>query len=57
MAVGSRQPGGPDHGGNPPNTLTALRTGTVAVGRFGEPSAWRVDKLVTASCTGRPTRG
>jgi DNA-binding transcriptional LysR family regulator len=26
--------------------LTALRTGTVAIGIFGEPSAWRVDELV-----------
>jgi DNA-binding transcriptional LysR family regulator len=26
--------------------LTALRGGTVAVGIFGEPSAWRVDQLV-----------
>jgi DNA-binding transcriptional LysR family regulator len=26
--------------------LTALRTGTVAVGIFGEPSAWRMDELV-----------
>jgi DNA-binding transcriptional LysR family regulator len=26
--------------------LNALRTGTVAVGVFGEPSAWRVDELV-----------
>ena len=26
--------------------LTALRSGTVAVGIFGEPSAWRVDELV-----------
>jgi DNA-binding transcriptional LysR family regulator len=28
--------------------LTALQTGTVAVGAFGEPSAWRMDELVTA---------
>ena len=28
--------------------LTALRTGTVAVGAFGEPSAWRMDELVAA---------
>jgi DNA-binding transcriptional LysR family regulator len=28
--------------------LTALRSGTVAVGIFGEPSAWRVDELVAA---------
>jgi DNA-binding transcriptional LysR family regulator len=28
--------------------LTALRGGTVAVGVFGEPSAWRVDELATA---------
>ena len=28
--------------------LTALRGGTVAVGVFGEPSAWRMDKLVAA---------
>jgi DNA-binding transcriptional LysR family regulator len=26
--------------------LTDLRTGTVAIGSFGEPSAWRVDDLV-----------
>jgi DNA-binding transcriptional LysR family regulator len=28
--------------------LTALRGGTVAVGIFGEPSAWRVDEVVAA---------
>jgi DNA-binding transcriptional LysR family regulator len=28
--------------------LAALRSGTVAVGIFGEPSAWRVDELVSA---------
>jgi DNA-binding transcriptional LysR family regulator len=28
--------------------LTALRSGTVALGIFGEPSAWRVDELVAA---------
>jgi len=28
--------------------LTALRSGTVAIGIFGEPSAWRVDELVVA---------
>jgi DNA-binding transcriptional LysR family regulator len=28
--------------------LTELRTGTVAVGSFGEPSAWRMDELVAA---------
>jgi DNA-binding transcriptional LysR family regulator len=28
--------------------LTELRTGTVAIGAFGEPSAWRLDKLVAA---------
>jgi DNA-binding transcriptional LysR family regulator len=28
--------------------LTALRSGTVAVGIFGEPSAWRMDDFVTA---------
>src|SRR5918992_2432848 len=28
--------------------LTALRRGTVAVGIFGEPSAWRMDELVAA---------
>src|SRR5215213_230319 len=28
--------------------LNALRTGTVAIGAFGEPSAWRLDKVVTA---------
>jgi DNA-binding transcriptional LysR family regulator len=27
--------------------LTSLRTGTVALGIFGEPSAWRVDELAT----------
>src|SRR5918999_370684 len=29
--------------------LTALRGGTVAVGVFGEPSAWRMDELVAAT--------
>jgi DNA-binding transcriptional LysR family regulator len=28
--------------------LTALQTGTVAVGAFGEPSAWRMEELVAA---------
>jgi DNA-binding transcriptional LysR family regulator len=28
--------------------LSALRSGTVAVGIFGEPSAWRMDELATA---------
>jgi DNA-binding transcriptional LysR family regulator len=28
--------------------LTAVRSGTLAVGIFGEPSAWRVDELLTA---------
>jgi DNA-binding transcriptional LysR family regulator len=28
--------------------LTALRSGTVALGIFGEPSAWRMDELVAA---------
>jgi DNA-binding transcriptional LysR family regulator len=28
--------------------LTALRSGTVAVGVFGEPSAWRLDQLAAA---------
>jgi DNA-binding transcriptional LysR family regulator len=28
--------------------LAALRTGTVTIGAFGEPSAWRVDELVAA---------
>ena len=28
--------------------LTELRTGTVGVGSFGEPSAWRMDELVAA---------
>jgi DNA-binding transcriptional LysR family regulator len=28
--------------------LTGLRSGTVAVGIFGEPSAWRLDRLVAA---------
>src|ERR687893_2322100 len=34
--------------------LTALRSGTVAVGIFGEPSAWRVDELVAAFLRRRP---
>jgi DNA-binding transcriptional LysR family regulator len=29
-------------------SFTALRSGTVALGVFGEPSAWRVDQLVAA---------
>jgi DNA-binding transcriptional LysR family regulator len=28
--------------------LTALRTGTVAIGAFGEPSAWRLEKVAAA---------
>jgi DNA-binding transcriptional LysR family regulator len=28
--------------------LTELRTGTVAIGAFGEPSAWRLDEVVVA---------
>lgn len=28
--------------------LTTLRSGTVAIGVFGEPSAWRLDELATA---------
>ena len=28
--------------------LTAIRSGTVALGVFGEPSAWRIDQVVTA---------
>jgi DNA-binding transcriptional LysR family regulator len=28
--------------------LTEIRTGTVAVGSFGEPSAWRIDELLAA---------
>jgi DNA-binding transcriptional LysR family regulator len=28
--------------------LTAVRSGTLAVGIFGEPSAWRVDEVLTA---------
>jgi len=28
--------------------LTALRRGTIAIGTFGEPSAWRIDELVAA---------
>ena len=28
--------------------LTALRRGTIAIGAFGEPSAWRLDELVIA---------
>jgi DNA-binding transcriptional LysR family regulator len=34
--------------------LTALRGGTVAVGIFGEPSAWRVDEHVAAFLRRRP---
>jgi DNA-binding transcriptional LysR family regulator len=34
--------------------LIALRRGTVAVGIFGEPSAWRLDELVTAFLRRRP---
>jgi DNA-binding transcriptional LysR family regulator len=34
--------------------LTALRGGTVAIGVFGEPSAWRVDALVAAFVRGHP---
>ena len=34
--------------------LTALRSGTVAVGIFGEPSAWRVDELVATFLNRHP---
>jgi DNA-binding transcriptional LysR family regulator len=34
--------------------LTTLRGGTVAVGIFGEPSAWRVDELAAAFLRRRP---
>jgi DNA-binding transcriptional LysR family regulator len=34
--------------------LTALRGGTVAVGVFGDPSAWRMDELVAAFVRRRP---
>ena len=34
--------------------LTALRSGTVAVGIFGEPSAWRVHELVAAFLARHP---
>jgi DNA-binding transcriptional LysR family regulator len=34
--------------------LTALRRGTVAIGAFGEPSAWRLDELVMAFLTRHP---
>ena len=34
--------------------LTELRSGTVAVGIFGEPSAWRVDELAGAFMRRRP---
>jgi DNA-binding transcriptional LysR family regulator len=34
--------------------LTTLRGGTVALGIFGEPSAWRVDELVAAFLRRRP---
>jgi DNA-binding transcriptional LysR family regulator len=34
--------------------LTALRSGTVAVGIFGEPSAWHVDRLVAAFLAQHP---
>jgi DNA-binding transcriptional LysR family regulator len=34
--------------------LTALRGGTVAVGVFGEPSAWRVDQLAVTFLRRRP---
>ncbi|HEY7620981.1 MAG TPA: LysR family transcriptional regulator, partial [Solirubrobacteraceae bacterium] len=30
------------------NELTELQTGTVAIGVFGGPSAWRLDQLVAA---------
>jgi DNA-binding transcriptional LysR family regulator len=35
--------------------VTELRTGTVAVGSFGEPSAWRIDKLLTAFLRRHPS--
>jgi DNA-binding transcriptional LysR family regulator len=34
--------------------LNALRRGTIAVGVFGEPSAWRLDELVARFLRGRP---
>jgi DNA-binding transcriptional LysR family regulator len=34
--------------------LTALRGGTVTLGMFGEPSAWRLDELVTTYLHRRP---
>jgi len=34
--------------------LTALRSGTVAVGIFGEPSAWRLDELAAAFLRDHP---
>jgi DNA-binding transcriptional LysR family regulator len=34
--------------------LTALRGGTITLGVFGEPSAWRLDELVTAYLRRRP---
>jgi DNA-binding transcriptional LysR family regulator len=34
--------------------LTALRSGNVAAGIFGEPSAWRVDEFVTAFLRSHP---
>jgi DNA-binding transcriptional LysR family regulator len=35
-------------------SLAALRTGTVAVGIFGEPSAWRIDELIAAFTARHP---
>ncbi len=37
-----------EHAAESVGELTALRSGTVAVGVFGEPSAWHVDELVAA---------
>jgi DNA-binding transcriptional LysR family regulator len=34
--------------------LTELRTGTVAIGAFGEPSAWRLDEVVAAFARRHP---
>jgi DNA-binding transcriptional LysR family regulator len=35
--------------------IAALRTGTVALGTFGEPSAWRLDELVAAFLRDHPS--
>jgi DNA-binding transcriptional LysR family regulator len=43
-----------EHAADSVGELSALRSGTVAVGIFGEPSAWRVDELVAAFLRGHP---